>query len=66
MSNHSSTVQALLLERIGYLRRGRLDRVAQVDALLADLGIGVETETASVEPQIETASRKKPLRRKKG
>ena len=66
MSGHSSTVQALLLERIGYERRGRLDRVAQVDELLARLGVSVETETATIEPQTETAARKKPLRRKKG
>lgn len=59
-------MQALLIERIGYLRRGRLDRVAQVDELLARLGVAVEHETASVEPQVETATRKKPLRRKKG
>jgi hypothetical protein len=66
MSEHSSTVQALLIERIGYQRRGRLDRVAQVDELLARLGVAVEVETASVAPQSETAVRKKPLRRKKG
>lgn len=64
MTDHDRTVQALLFERMGYERRGRLDRVAQVDALLAQLGIAVET--ASVEPQVETATRKKPLKRKKG
>lgn len=66
MSDHNSTVQALLIERIGYERRGRLDRVAQVDELLARLGVNVPVETATAEPQIETAARKKPLRRKKG
>jgi adenylylsulfate kinase-like enzyme len=64
MSDHNSTVQALLIERIGYERRGRLDRVAQVDALLARMGVAVET--TSIEPQEETAARKKPARRKKG
>lgn len=64
MSDHNSTVQALLIERIGYERRGRLDRVAQLDALLARMGVAVET--ASIEPQVETAARKKPARRKKG
>ena len=64
MSDHNSTVQALLTERIGYERRGRLDRVAQLDALLARMGVTVET--ASIEPQTETATRKKPTKRKKG
>jgi hypothetical protein len=61
-----STVQMLLIERIGYQRRGLTDRVKQIDDLLARLGEDVSIETATAEPQIETAARKKPLRRKKG
>jgi hypothetical protein len=64
MADHNGTVQALLIERIGYERRGLTHRVAQVDELLARLGIAVES--AAVEPQAETATRKKPLKRKRG
>lgn len=59
-----SLIQSLRLERIGYVQRGRLDRVADVDALL--LRLGAEVETASVQPQVETATRQKPTKRKKG
>jgi hypothetical protein len=54
----STTVEALLIEREGYLRRGLKDRVAQVDAQLAQFGVAVEV--ASVAPKTETASRSKP------
>lgn len=50
-------IGALLTEREGYVRRGKLDRVAQVDALLAQLGYAVET--ASVEPTVEKAAMKR-------
>ena len=49
-----SDVNALLEERRGYVLRGLKDRVAQVDAELARLGVAVEAapvETAVVEPQ---------------
>lgn len=36
-----TTVEALLFEREGYLRRGLRDRVAQVDRELARLGFHV-------------------------
>ena len=39
-----SSVEALLIEREGYVRRGRMDRVAQVDAELARFGVKVDTE----------------------
>lgn len=58
----STNVEALLIEREGYRRRGLHDRVAQVDAQLALFGIAVET--ASVQPDTETASRPKPRARK--
>lgn len=58
----STEVEALLIEREGYLRRGLRDRVAQVDAQLAQFGFAVES--ASVQPAVETASRAKPRPRK--
>lgn len=64
--NTDRIVQALLAERTGYERRGLTDRVAEVDAVLARLGVVTEIETATAQPQVETAARKKPLRRKKG
>lgn len=57
-------ISALLTERLGYVRRNLPERVAEVDALLAALGH--EIETATVQPQVETAARKKPTKRKKG
>lgn len=50
--------EALLIEREGYLARGRADRVAQVDAELANLGLAVEPgiETAVAPPEVETAT----------
>jgi hypothetical protein len=66
MSDNDKTIQALLVERLGYQRRNLPHRVAQIDELLSRLGVSVAVETATVEPQSETATRKKPLRRKKG
>jgi hypothetical protein len=57
-------IAALLEERRGYVARRLADRVADVDAALAALNYAV-AETATVEPQVETATRKKPLRRKR-
>lgn len=57
-------ISALLTERLGYVRRNLPERVAEVDARLAALGH--EIETATVQPQVETAARKKPTKRKKG
>jgi hypothetical protein len=54
-------IEALLIEREGYLRRGRKDRVAQVDAVLASMGYGVES--ATVEPDAERATTRKPKKR---
>jgi hypothetical protein len=58
-------IEALLTERRGYVIRGLTDRVAAVDAALAALGYAA-VETATAEPQSETATRKKPTRRLKG
>lgn len=56
-------IEALLIERDGYLRRNRLDRVAAVDKALSDLGHDVR-ETATLEPT-ETAVVKKVVRKRK-
>lgn len=58
-------ILALLEERRGYLARRLSERVADVDAALAALNYPV-TETATIKPQAETATRKKPTRRTKG
>ena len=56
-------IEALLIERDGYRRRNRLDRVAAVDKALSDLGHDVR-ETATLEPT-ETAVVKKAVRKRK-
>lgn len=61
----NNIVAALLLEREGYVARGRVDRVRMVDDVLRSLGYVVDVETASVDVDVETTSRKKPHRRKK-
>lgn len=54
--------EALLIEREGYLARNRTDRVAQVDAELARLGVAVggAPEAAVEAPEVETAVAAKP------
>ena len=59
-----NTIEALLAERSGYLRRGLTNRVAQVDEALAALGVAVES--ASLEHEVETTARKRTIKRKKG
>lgn len=49
-------IEALLIEREGYLKRGLKDRVKQVDEALKNLGHKV-AETASVHPDAERAMR---------
>jgi len=58
-------IEALLVERRGYVARKLNARVAAVDAALRALGYEV-TETASVERGEETTSRKKTISRKRG
>lgn len=59
------TVSDLLFEREGYVLRGLTERVRQVDAELAKLGVGVEDapEVAVEPPAVETAVAAKPKRR---
>lgn len=64
----SDYIKALLTEREGYLRRGRADRVAQVDAALRELGYENDqlsaSETATVEPATERSVRKKAAKKR--
>ena len=64
MTDHK-IISALLAERSRCLTDGLSERVAELDVRLRVLGYH-QTETATIEPQVETATRKKPLRRKKG
>ena len=63
-------IEALLVERLGYERRGLKDRVKGVDAALRELGFEhkylsePEIETASIEPVAERATRKAVSKRK--
>jgi hypothetical protein len=56
MNRGPGEVDALLREREGYVRSGRLDRARQVDAELAQFGVHVE---AAVEPPPENAQVKR-------
>lgn len=66
---HTQEIKALLWERLGYERRGLEDRVAQIDALLAQLDYHAEdpvtVETAAVAPEVERAVMKRVTRKKK-
>ena len=63
-------IEALLIERLGYERRGLKDRVKAVDAALREVGFEhkylsePEVETASIEPVAERATRKAVSKRK--
>lgn len=50
-------IDALLVERTGYANRGLIERVAQIDAALRELGYSHEhtTEAATVTPPAERA-----------
>lgn len=60
-------IEALLVERAGYERRGLKDRVKACDEALRALGHSVKTpevETATIEPVAERATRKAAPKRK--
>ena len=58
-------IEALLMEREGYLRRGKADRVKAVDEALREFGYEAEfVEAAVVEPE-ERAVVKKAVRKRK-
>ena len=59
-------IDALLSERAGYVMRGLKDRVKQVDDALRAAGYSAgapKVETATAEPEIETASKPAPKKR---
>jgi hypothetical protein len=59
-------IDALLAEREGYVRRGKMDRVAQIDALLKKVDVVAdEVDTATVQPADERAIMPRPRKRKK-
>jgi hypothetical protein len=65
--NMNNQIEALLVERAGYERRGLKDRVKACDQALRALGHSVKTaevETATVEPVAERATRKAASKRK--
>ena len=65
--NMNKQIEALLVERSGYERRGLKDRVKACDESLRALGYSVNTpeiETATVEPVAERATRKAVSKRK--
>jgi hypothetical protein len=63
-------IEALLVERAGYEKRGLKNRVASVDAALRELDfdhkymVETEIETASFEPAVERAIVKAAKKRK--
>jgi hypothetical protein len=60
-------IEALLIEREGYVRRGLKDRVSAVDSVLNALGYkskASEVETATIEPATERTVRKAASKRK--
>lgn len=60
-----SYIKALLAEREGYVQRGLKDRVAQIDALLKqEANIEIE-ETATVEPEVEVATKTRKTTKRK-
>ena len=67
ISDMNKQIEALLIEREGYVRRGLKDRAKACDDALAQLGYKskvVEVETAAVEPVAERATRKAASKRK--
>lgn len=64
---NTQLIDALLIEREGYMRRNLPDRVKQVDQALRDAGYSKtntpDLETATAEPKVERAS--KPATRKR-
>ena len=63
MANNTSLINALLLEREGYLRRGLAERVTEVERQLESLGYSIR-ESASITPSQETTSLTKPSRKR--
>lgn len=67
IGNMNKQIEALLVERAGYLQRGLKDRVKACDESLRAMGHDVKTpeiETATIEPVAERAVRKAVSKRK--
>ncbi len=60
---NNKQIEALLVEKEGYIRRGLKDRAKQVDDVLASLGYTVK-EVARVEPESERAVMPRATKRK--
>ena len=61
-----SLISSLLVERLGYERRGLHERAAMVTQTLRDLGYNEQdttTETATVEPAAERAVKRRVKKR---
>jgi uncharacterized protein (UPF0335 family) len=65
---NTKLVDALLIERAGYERRGLVERVKQVDSALRELGFDhkymTDIETASVVVEVERAAMRSPNKKK--
>lgn len=61
---NNKLIQALLVERDGYVRRGLAERIEAVDASLHELGYNA-VETADVDPGTERAINPKQRKRRK-
>lgn len=61
-------IAALLAEREGYARRNKMDRVAEVDAQLRELGFEHKlvqpVEAAAIAPVVEQSVRKKAAKKR--
>jgi len=69
IGNMDKQIEALLIERAGYVVRKKADRVKAVDETLRAFGyeaktVAPEVETASIEPDAERAIRKAAPKRK--
>lgn len=63
---NNKLIDALLIEREGYVRRNLVERIKQVDVALRDAGYtktSAPVETATAEPVVERAA--KPVTRKR-
>jgi hypothetical protein len=67
----SKYIESLLVEREGYARRGKTDRVKQVDDALAEVGYVhkyaqkySETESTTIKPEAERAVTPRVTKRK--
>jgi hypothetical protein len=61
-------IEALLTERAGYEKRGKMDRVAQIDTALREVGYehkyAAVVESATMEPEVERTVRKKAVKKR--